>query len=92
MILEYFSNDKYRVLACMAERQIYVHDSKIIKLSQQEVADILQLSKVKVNAIIAELKADGYLIQKSPRGKYFLTEKAAKALAEMQSSNVKKDK
>ena len=91
MILEYFSNDKYRVLACMAERQICVHDSKIIKLSQQEIADILMMSKVKVNSIIAELKADNFLIQKSPRGKYSLTEKAIKALAEMQTINVKKE-
>lgn len=84
MNIEYFGNDKYRVLACMSERQIAVKDSLIVKLSQQEIADILQLSKVKVNAIIAELKADSYINQNSPRGKYTLTDKAAQALKEMQ--------
>lgn len=83
MSIDYFGNDKYRVLACMAERQISVRDSTVIKLSQQEIADILQLSKVKVNTIIAELKSDGYLIQKSPRGKYSLTDKATVALIEI---------
>ncbi len=90
MSIEYFGNDKYKVLACMAERQISVKDSTIIKLSQQEIADILKLSKVKVNAIIAEFKADCYITQKSPRGKYSLTEKAKKELAEIQKTGVKK--
>ena len=80
MDLEYFGNDKYRVLACMDDRQISVSNDTIVKLSQQEIADIVKLSKVKVNSIIAELKSDGYITQKSPRGKYTLTEKALTAL------------
>jgi Mn-dependent DtxR family transcriptional regulator len=67
----------------MAKRQMPVKDGVIIKLSQQEIADILQISKVKVNAIIGELKTNGYLTQKSPRGKYSLTEKATVALTEI---------
>ena len=68
----------------MAERQIPVKGSMIIKLSQQEIAEILNFSKVKVNGIINELKVDGYLIQKSSRGKYTLTVKAVDILSEMQ--------
>ena len=90
MNIEYFGNDKYRVLSCMAERQISVKDSIVIKLSQQEIADILQISKVKVNAIISELKSDGYLNQKSPRGNYSLTDKATTALAEINGKVVAK--
>lgn len=41
MGLEYFANDKYRVLECMAERQISVKGSTVIKLTQQEIADLL---------------------------------------------------
>ena len=81
MEIEYFGNDKYRVLACMSERQISVKDNVVVKLSQQEIAGIVQLSKAKVNGIIAELKSDGYITQESPRGKYILTEKANTALA-----------
>ncbi len=83
MNIDFFGNDKYRVLMCMAKRQMHVKDCVVIKLSQQEIADILQISKVKVNAIIGELKSNGYLTQKSPRGKYSLTEKATVVLTEI---------
>ncbi len=77
---EYFVNDRYRVIICMAKREIMVGDKGIIKLSQQEIADMLKMTKVKVNSIIRELKRDGYLIQCSLRGQYVLTEKAKKEL------------
>ena len=77
---EYFVNDRYRVITCMAKREIMVGDKGIIKLSQQEIADMLKMTKVKVNSIIRELKRDGYLIQCSLRGQYVLTEKATKEL------------
>ena len=80
MDIDYFGNDKYRVLACMGQRQISVKDYVVVKLSQQEIADIVQLSKVKVNGIISELKTDGYITQESPRGKYLLTDKAIQIL------------
>lgn len=85
MSLEYFVNDKYKVLSCMADRQISLNGNQVIKLSQQEIADILQLSKVKVNGLISELKADGYLVQLTTRGKYALTAKAETELADLQS-------
>lgn len=36
MNIDYFGNDKYRVLTCMAKRQISVKDSTVIKLSDAE--------------------------------------------------------
>lgn len=87
---EFFVNDNYRVLECMASRQIPVSNEQVIKLSQQEIADILHLSKTKVNAIIGELKANGYIIQLSPRGKYSLTEKANTELKMMGSQEAEK--
>ncbi|MCL2603383.1 MAG: helix-turn-helix domain-containing protein [Defluviitaleaceae bacterium] len=87
MEIEYFGNNKYRVLACMSERQISVKDNAVVKLSQQEIADIVQLSKAKVNGIIAELKSDGYITQESPRGKYSLTNKAIEALLIIQGKS-----
>lgn len=87
MNIDYFTNDKYRVLSCMAERQIPVNENILIKLSQQEIANILNLSKVKVNSIIAELKADCYIVQSSPRGNYSLTEKSLKILKKVNSIN-----
>ncbi len=80
---EFFVNDKYRVLDCMANRQISVNNEQVIKLSQQEIADILQFTKTKVNTIIGELKTNGYIVQLSTRGKYALTDKANAELRKM---------
>lgn len=63
----FFVNDKYRVLECMANRQISVNNEQIVKLSQQEIADILHFTKTKVNTIIGELKTNGYIVQLSSR-------------------------
>ena len=74
----------------MASRQISVNGSMIIKLSQQEIADILGFTKPKVNGIISELKDNGYLTQLSSRGKYALTDAANIELAKMQSKEALK--
>lgn len=89
VVLDYFVNDRYKVLECMFNRQILVGYEKVVKLSQQEIADILSFTKPKVNAIIAELKKDGYLIQHSLRGKYSLTEKANEELSKIGCQEVK---
>lgn len=52
---DFFMNDRYRVLECMAQRQIIVNNEAVIKLSQQEIADTLGFTKSKVNSIIREL-------------------------------------
>ena len=83
---EFFVNDKYKVLECMANRQIPVNNAQIIKLSQQEIADMLHFTKTKVNVIIG----DGYLVQLSARGKYSLTEKANAELKKMGSQEAEK--
>ena len=85
---EFFVNDKYRVLRCMANRQISVNNEQVVKLSQQEIADILHFTKTKVNIIIGELKTNGYITQLSTRGKYSLTEKANIELSKMGNKEV----
>jgi len=81
MSLEFFLNDRYRILQCMAERQISVNGKTIVPLSQQDIADVVQVSKKKVNIVISELKENGYVLQQSPaRGKYSLTEKALRTV------------
>lgn len=85
---EFFVNDKYRVLECMANRQISVNNERVVKLSQQEIADILHFTKTKVNIIIGELKTNGYITQLSTRGKYSLTEKANIELSKMGNKEV----
>lgn len=80
---DFFVNDRYKVLECMAQRQISVNDELIVKLSQQEIADILGFTKSKVNSIIGDLKQNDYISQLGSRGKYTLTNKANIELARM---------
>ncbi len=82
---EFFVNDKYRVLKCMANRQIPINNEQVVKLSQQEISDILHFTKTKVNTIIGELKNNGYVVQLGTRGKYTLTDKANTELRAMSS-------
>ena len=92
MSLEFFSNDRYRILQCMLERQIEVKGQNIVPLSQQNIADVVQLSKKKVNTIIGELKESGYIQQQSStRGKYLLTNKAVHAVAKIQKTEADSD-
>jgi Transcriptional regulator len=65
----------------MSERQIDVAGNTYVPLSQQQIADITEISKKTVNMIIKELKDNGYIEYKGKtRGKYFLTDKANKEL------------
>lgn len=89
MGMEFFTNDRYKILSCMASCQIYVNGMKIVPLSQQQIASEVGLSKKKVNIIIAELKAEGYIHQQSQtRGKYILTSLAMNVLATIKETEV----
>lgn len=85
---DFFMNDKYKVLVCMAKCQVLVGNDMIVKLSQQEIADTLSFTKAKVNSIVRELKENGYIQQLSPRGKYVLTSKANTELIEIREMGV----
>lgn len=85
---DFFMNDKYKVIECMAQRQISVNDKYIVKLSQQEIANILGFTKTKVNIIINDLKRNGYITQVSPRGKYILTDMAVREIEKIQGKEV----
>ena len=90
MMSNFFVNDKFKVLECMEQRQIQVNDESIVKLSQQEIADILGFTKTKVNNIVRELKGNGYLTQLSSRGKYILTDIANEEINKMKNEEATK--
>lgn len=85
---DFFMNDKYKVLVCMAKCQVLVGNDIMVKLSQQEIADTLSFTKTKVNSIMRELKENGYIQQLSPRGKYVLTSKANTELIGIRETGV----
>jgi predicted transcriptional regulator len=89
MNLEFFSNDRYKILQCMFERQVEINGQNVVPLSQQNIADVVQISKKKVNTIIGELKSNGYVQQQSStRGKYLLTNKAIQVVRKIQKEEV----
>jgi DNA-binding MarR family transcriptional regulator len=72
--VQYFTNDKFRVLACLYDARGLDGGTRI---TQQEVSDQLNLSRVTINGIFKQLKEDGYLLRDPDRAsKHLLTEKA----------------
>lgn len=69
--IEHFTNDSFKALA-------YLYDVKNKQnkahVTQQEIADELNLSRVTINRIIGDLKAAGYIEQDGNHvGRYIIT-------------------
>lgn len=72
--VQYFTNDKFRVLEC-------VYDARgldgVARITQQEIAEKLGLSRVTINNIFSQLITNGYLLKDLNRAsKYMLSDKA----------------
>ncbi|HAT4093907.1 TPA: hypothetical protein I9Z34_002425 [Clostridium perfringens] len=86
--LEFFANERYKLLKLLCDNQVKVKEDYYVTLSQQEIADIAHISKLKVNKIINELIDEKCLcLYKNKRGKYYLTEKGLKVLKIIQKNN-----
>ena len=73
--LEYFTNDNYKVLKFLYDNQIQVKDKYYIVLSQQEIADMVQFSKLKTNGIMQDLRERGFIDNyENKRRKYVITD------------------
>ena len=85
--VKYFTNDKFRALAYLYD--VKGNDNRA-RITQQEVADELGLSRVTINGIFKQLKDDGYLQQDTVHnGRYLLTEKAISAIETFRNSDKK---
>ena len=85
--LEYFANDNYKILKILYDNQIQVKDDYYIVLSQQEIADMVQFSKLKTNGIMQELREKGFIANyKNKRRKYIITDVGYKVI-ELKSKN-----
>ena len=72
--VKYFTNDKFRVLSCLYDTKGIDNGTRI---TQQEIAEQLGLSRVTINGLLKQLKDDGYIQQDESRAsKRLLTEKA----------------
>lgn len=78
--LYFFVNERMKVLLELQKHQIEISGVKYCPISQQEMAELIKCSKVKVNQVIKELSEQGYVETYSARGKYILTQKAVNML------------
>ena len=85
--LEYFANDNYKVLKFLYDNQIQVKDKYYIVLSQQEIADMVNFSKLKTNIIIQDLREKGFIANyENKRSKYVITDMGYKVIELMQKN------
>lgn len=87
--IQYFTNDNFRTLA-------YLYDAKgangKVHITQQEVADDLEISRATVNKIMGELREAGYIEQDGKHvGRYILTEKALSVIETFRSIDKKQN-
>lgn len=82
-----FANDKFKLLQILSDTQKLDKDGIMcIELSQQEIADLTHMSKLKCNKLLNELIDDGFV--SGSWGIYFVTDKGAKAIYLMNKPNV----
>lgn len=60
--LESFANDFFKVLKFLKDNQVEVKGHWYVTLSQQEVADMNHMSKLKTNRILRELKEGNFVV------------------------------
>ena len=85
--LDFFGNDYYKVLSFLYDNQIQVKEEKYVILSQQELADIVQFSKMKTNGILKELRKNGFIDDfENKRRKYVITDIGYKVIKLMREN------
>lgn len=81
MNLSFFANERFEYLEFLSQNQVTVKDASYVTLNQQEIADILHMSKQKSNKIMNELINEGYVyLFQGKKGKYSLTDAAFNVL------------
>lgn len=71
------TTDYYKTLEILYLNQTTIGNRVFVPLTQAEVAEILGVHKMTINAIFRELKEDGLVIQAEGKKRtYFLTENA----------------
>jgi DNA-binding IclR family transcriptional regulator len=91
MDIEFFTNDKFKILSCMQQRQIDILGHQYVLLSQRQIAEITGIAYKTVNNIMKALRDNEYIIRRgTTRGRYSLTNKALSVLTTMQNGEEQK--
>lgn len=81
-----FFNDNYLVLEVLYNYQQEVNNQVFTAITQQEIADILGYSIMKINSIMIMLKKTGYVISyNNTKGRYQLTTKSYQLIRKINS-------
>ena len=87
--LLFFSNERYELLKIIYNNQTNVKNDSYATLSQQEIADIAHISKLKANRLINELISENYICYyNNKRGKYSLTQNGYKIIEIFESQYI----
>lgn len=80
-LIDFFTNDKFKVLVVLNKHQIQVQEATFSPLTQQEISEILHYSKAKINQIINELIDNEFIeFYNNTKGRYVITKKAIEIL------------
>ena len=91
MDVHFFTNDKYKILYCMQQRQVDIAGKNIVQISQRQISEITGIAYKTVNHSMKALRDNGYIVRKgTTRGQYFLTKKAIAVFEIMPMGDVKK--
>ena len=89
-IIETITNNNYRVLKLLSDNQVQLDGSTFIPLTQAEIAQKLNLSKVTINNIFKDLQEKKLVYQFEGRnGKYCLTDTARDIVKGIEKLNEK---
>lgn len=76
--LNYFTNDRFKTLLVMYKRMV---SDGMTYITQQEIANELNISRVKVNGIFKELEDNSYILSDSMhRGRYLIRQNGIDAI------------
>lgn len=82
--LEILTTDHFTVLACMYDNK---DKEDVAKLTQQEIADLVCLSRPTISSIFKALKSEELIDTTSFVGRYHLTKKGIKAVETFRKIN-----
>lgn len=78
-----FVNEKTKVLLILKDNQLEIDGKSVCPLNQQKIANLVPCGKLKVNQMIKELIATGYVEMVHAKGRYILTDKGKNILKKL---------
>lgn len=88
MGIKLFLNDYFALLKILDENEATILEERVIPLTQLQIANLMNCSKMKINTMFQNLQNEGFIEQKT-RGKYLLTDNARSIIKTIDSIDKK---